>query len=186
MSDDKGQPIPVIFKKKEENDDKRAIDVNVHHKKIDRRVFTQEQIGIDKIAQDSDASFYITGKTTKIGFLNFLQLISKHDMGQVEMKENEEVVVSSDLVMKIATAEVVDSDEEDMKFIDAMAIGIFISGFFLSAFALISNSIADINTFAWILLVVSLLFLGHYTYRGSKSGELQRYMRVAMKSLSKK
>ncbi|MDF2379385.1 MAG: hypothetical protein P1V18_04155 [Candidatus Gracilibacteria bacterium] len=186
MPEDKGQPIPVIFKKKDDKVQSPAIDVNVHHKKIDRRVFTQEQIGIDKIAQDSDASFYITGKTTKIGFLNFLQLVSKHDMGQVQMKENEEIVLSSDLVMRIATADVVDSDEDDMRFIDAMAIGIFIAGFFLSCFALLSNNIADINTFAWILLTVSLLFLGHYTHRGSKSGELQRYFRVAVKSLSKK
>jgi len=183
--DDKGKPIPVIFSKRvRERPDQ--VEINLQHKQIDRRVFNQDQVGIDKIVEDSESTFYITGKTTKIPLLNFLQMVGKHDMAQVADKEAEEIVLASDLIVRIASAEITDEDEENMKFVDATVIGMFIAAFFLSGFALISNSLKDIATFSWILLLVSLLFLSHYIYQGFRSGDLQKYMRAAVKSLSKK
>jgi len=185
MSDDKGKPIPVIFQKGRRNDSD-SVELKMEHKKIDRRVFSQQQVGIDKIVEDSDSSFYITGKTTKIPFLNFIQLISRHDIGQVEGKEHEEMVVSSDLIMRIATADITDEDEEAMQYVDATAVGMFIAGFLLASFALISRNVEDITTLSWIVLLVSTLLLVHYTYKGAKSGDLQKYARAAMKSLTRK
>ncbi|MGE3278387.1 MAG: hypothetical protein AB7J40_01105 [Candidatus Altimarinota bacterium] len=181
---DKGKPIPVILNKKVENTG--PIEVNVQERKIDRRVFHQEQVSLDKIVSDSDSQFYITGKTTKIGLRNFLQLVSKHDMNEVENLDKEEIVVSSDMITRIATASVVDEDEEGMKYVDSFSIGIFIASFLLSIFALMTKTETDLKTFAWILLLVSTLFLVNYTYRGIQSKELHRIWRLCIKSLSKK
>jgi hypothetical protein len=181
---DKGKPIPVILNKRVENTG--PIEVNVQERKIDRRVFHQEQVSLDKIVSDSDSQFYITGKTTKIGLRNFLQLVGKHDMNEVENLDKEEVVVSSDVITRIATATVVDEDEEGIKYVDSVAIGIFVSSFFLSMFALFIRTETDLKTFAWILLLVSTLFLANYTYRGMKSKQIHKIFRLCIKSLSRK
>jgi len=181
---DKGKPIPVILNKKVESTG--PIEVNVQERKIDRRVFHQEQVSLDKIVSDSDSQFYITGKTTKIGLRNFLQLVTKHDLNEVENLDKEEVVVSSELITRVATASVVDEDEEGIKYVDSVAIGMFLASFFLSIFALLTKTETDLKTFAWILLLVSTLFLVNYTYRGIQSKELHRIWRMCIKSLSKK
>lgn len=180
---EKGQPIPVILKKRVENSG--PLEINIQEKRIDRRVFHQEQVSLDKIVSDSASQFYITGKSTKIGLMNFLQLVKKHDLNEVELSQ-EEVVLSSDLITKIATASVVDDDEESMKFIDAAAIGMFIAAFFLSLFALLTKTQEDLKTFSWILLLLSGVFLSNYLYRGIKSRELHRIWRLCIKSLSRK
>ena len=100
--------------------------------------------------------------------------------------EKEDIVISSELITRIATAPVVDEDQEDMKYIDAVAIGIFCSSLFLSLFILMSAELAEIKTFSLILVIVSLVFLGNYTYRGIKSGQLMKAARICIKSLSKK
>lgn len=181
---DKGKPIPVILKKRVEGTS--PIEVNVQERKIDRRVFHQEQVSLDKIVNDSNSQFYITGKTTKIGLKNFLQLVSKHDLNEVEGLQDEEVVVSSDLITKVATATVVDEDEENLKYVDAVSIGVFLASFLLSIFALLTKTQEDVKTFSWILLLVSGLFLANYTYRGIKSNQLSKVWRAIIKSLSKR
>jgi len=180
---DKGRPIPVILKKRLE--ESGPLEINVQEKRIDRRVFHQEQVSLDKIVSDSSSQFYITGKTTKIGLMNFLQLAKKHDLNEIDLS-TEELVVSSELITKIATATVVDDEAEDLKYIDAGSIGIFIASFFLSIFALLTKTQADIKTFSWILLLLSGLFLTNYVYKGVKSKELGRLWRLCIKSLSKK
>jgi|CXWL01.1.fsa_nt_gi hypothetical protein len=180
---DKGKPIPVILKQRIEGSG--PLEINIQEKRIDRRVFHQEQVSLDKIVSDSASQFYITGKSTKIALLNFLQLIKKHDLNEVDLSA-EEVVLSSDLITKIATASVVDDDEESLKYIDAGAIGMFIASFFLSIFALLTKTEEDLKTFAWILLLLAVVFLSNYLYRGIKGKELSRLWRLCIKSLSKK
>jgi hypothetical protein len=181
---DKGKPIPVILNKRVEGTG--PLEINVQEKKIDRRVFHQEQVSLDKIVNDSDSQFYITGKTTRIGLRNFLQLVTKHDMNEVENLDKEEIVVSSELITRVATASVVDEDEEGLKYVDSVAIGVFLSSFFLSLFALLIKTESDLKTFAWILLLLSMIFLANYTYRGMKSKQLHKIFRMCIKSLSKK
>ncbi|GEM_PF-5846560 len=180
---DNNNSFPVIVKKRVETTG--PLEVNIREKIVTRREFNQEQVSLDSIVKDSDSKFYITGKTTKIGFMNFVQLISKHNIGEVEGLDREDIVISSDLITQIATASVVDADEEFLHYIDASAIGIFIASFVLSLFALFSKTLSDLKTFSWILLLISGLFLLHYTYRGMKSGELKRVWRLMLKSLTK-
>lgn len=182
--DDKGRAIPVILKKKIQ--ETSPLQINVEDKKIHRQVSREEAVSFDKIMEDSESKFYITGKTTKIGLMNFLTLFEKHDTNEIENLNEEEIVVSSELVTQIATSEVIDEEDEDLKYIDAVAIGIFTSSLLLSVFILSTSTLADIKTLGWILLVVSLVFLGNYTYKGVKSGNLMRVMRVIIKSLSRK
>lgn len=183
MIDPKGKPIPVILNKK--IDTTGPLEVNIREKTVTRREFHQEQVSLDKIVADSDSKFYITGKTTKIGLQNFLQLASKHDLNEVDGLDREELVVSSELLTKIATSSVVDEDDEHLKYIDSAAIGVFFASALLSIFALLIKTPADLKTFAWILLVISALFLGNYSYRGMKSGEMRRVWRLLLKSLTK-
>ncbi|MDP3975801.1 MAG: hypothetical protein Q8P95_02695 [bacterium] len=175
--------IPVTIKKKLETE---PVEINLHHRQVDRRNFNQDQVSLDKIVEDSDSSFYITGKTTKIGLLNFLRLIDKHDINEVDGLPEQELVVSSDLITRIATATVLDEEEEDGKYIDAVAIGIFLAALFLSGLTLLTQTLADVQSFAWILLVLSGAFIVYYSYKGAKSGTLKRVVRVCIKSLSKK
>lgn len=184
MKMDKGKPVPVILKKKIQ--ETPPLEVNIHRGRVNHGVIREEQVSLDKIVEDSQSNFYITGKTTKIGLNNFLQLIEKHDTTEVENMDVEEVVVSSELITRIATTTVIDEDAEDLKYIDSLAIGILSTSFFLSLFALFTRTTEDIRTFAWILLLVSFAFLSNYTYRGIKSGELKRVARICLKSLSKK
>lgn len=181
---EKGKPIPVILKRKLE--ETPPLEVNIHRGKIHHEVIREEQISFDKIVEDSQSNFYITGKTTKIGLNNFLNLIEKHDIAEVENMDQEEVIVSSELITRVATASVIDEDAEDLKYIDSLAIGILGASFFLSLFALFTKTSEDIKTFAWILMLVSFAFLANYTYRGIKSGELKRVTRICFKSLSRK
>ncbi|MDP2691520.1 MAG: hypothetical protein U1C97_00370 [Candidatus Gracilibacteria bacterium] len=182
---DKGDSIPVIINKRIE--DTGPIHFNVRDSKIERAVTREEHVSLDKIIEDSQSSFLITGKSTKIQLMNFLNLIDRHELADVmEDMRREEIVISSNLITQIATAPVVDEDDEDMKYIDSFAIGIFCSALFLSIFALITKTVEDLRTFAWILLLISLFFLGNYTYRGIKSGQLKKVIRVCIKSLSKK
>jgi len=181
---DKGSPIPVILNKKVS--DRKPLEINLRGKDKAQKISREESISFDKIVESSNSEFLITGKTTKIGLTNFLQLIDKHDIGEVEDFHEQEVVVSSDLITRIAMAEVVDEDEEGMKYVDAAAIGIFGTSLFLSIFALFTKTAADIKTFSWILMLVSLVFLGHYTYSGIKSGQLAKVVRIVIKSLSRK
>lgn len=181
---DKGKPIPVILKKK--ITDSGPLEVEVGERRRQYQTIREEQVSLDKIIEQSDSKFYVTGKTTKIGLNNFLQLIEKHETGEIEGMNEEEIVVSSDLITQVASAPVVDEDQEDMKYIDSVAIGIFAASLFLSIFALLAKSQTDVRTFAWILLLVSLVFLGNYTYKGVKSGELTRVIRVCIKSLSRR
>jgi len=182
--EDKGKPVPVILKKKVQETE--PLQVNVRKRDTEHKVVREEQVSFDKILDDSKSEFYITGKTTKIGLMNFLNLIDKHDIGEVAGLDEEEIVLSSDLVTRIATASVIDEIQEDLKYVDSFAIGVFISACFLSIFALLTASMNDIRTFAWILLLISGLFLAHYTYRGIKSGELNRVSKIIIKSLSKR
>ncbi len=178
-----GNPFPVIVKKRLESTG--PLEVNIREKIVTRREFNQEQVSLDSIVKDSDSKFYITGRTTKIAFTNFIQLISKHNIGEVEGLEREDIVLSSDLVTRLATASVVDADEEFLHYVDASAIGIFLASFVLSFFSLVSKTLSDLKSFSWILLLISGLFLLHYTYRGLKSGELKRVWRLMLKSLTK-
>lgn len=181
---DKEKSIPVIIKRKVESTG--PLQINLNEKMVTRREFHQEQMSLDKIVADSASQFYMTGKTTKISLHNFLQLVSKHDMNEIENLQQEDIVISSDLVTRIATASVVDEDEESLKYVDCVAIGIFLASFLLSVFSLFTKTPQDLKTFAWFLLVISALFLSNYTYRGMKSGELHRVWRLLLKSLTKK
>ena len=181
---DKGKPVPVILKKKV--NETGPIEVQVHDGKIERKVVREEQVSFDKIVDDSGSQFYITGKTTKIGLGNFLQLIEKHNIGEVDNLFDEEIIVSSELITNIATASVVDEDEDDLKYVESLAVGVLSGGFFLSLFALLVKTQQDLKTYAWILLLVSGGFLGYYLVKGMKSGELPRVARICIKSLSKK
>ena len=181
---DKGQAIPVILKKKVE--ETGPLQVNIGKDTIHRQYNREEHVSLDRIFEDSESKFYMAGKNTKIGLLNFLQLFDKHDTNEILDLEKEDIVISSELITRIATAPVVDEDQEDMKYIDAVAIGIFCSSLFLSLFILMSAELAEIKTFSLILVIVSLVFLGNYTYRGIKSGQLMKAARICIKSLSKK
>lgn len=180
---DKGQPVPVILKKKVE--ETGPVEVDVKRGTVNRTINREEQVSFDKIISDSQSSFYITGKTTKIGLGNFLDLIDKHQIGEVDNFYDEDIVISSDLITRIATASTVDEDDDDLKYVESMSIGVLTGGFLLSLFALFMQSQEDIKTYAWIVLLVSLGFLGYYLYKGVKTGELKRIIRVCIKSLSK-
>jgi hypothetical protein len=184
MDMDKGKPVPVILNKKIQ--DTGPIEVEVRRGNVERKVVREEQISFDKIVEDSDSKFIMTGKMTKIGLGNFLQLIEKHEIGEVQGFFEEEIVVSSDIITQIATASVVDEDDEDMKYIESMAIGVLSGGLFLSIFILTIRTTEDLRSYAWIIMLVSLGLLGYYTWKGVKSGELKRILRVCVKSLSKK
>jgi desulfoferrodoxin (superoxide reductase-like protein) len=184
MDSDKGKPVPVILNNKIK--DTGPIEVEVRRGQVEHKVVREEQISFDKIVEDSDSKFIMTGKMTKIGMGNFLQLIEKHEIGEVNGFFEEEVVVSSEMITQIATASVVDEDDEDMKYIESMAIGVLTGGLFLSIFILAIKTTEDLRSYAWIILLVSLGLLGYYTWKGLKSGELKRIIRVCVKSLSKK
>src|SRR3990172_3294558 len=126
---DKGQAIPVILKKKVE--ETGPLQVNIGKDTIHRQYNREEHVSLDRIFEDSESKFYMAGKNTKIGLLNFLQLFDKHDTNEILDLEKEDIVISSELITRIATAPVVDEDQEDMKYIDAVAIGIFCSSLFL-------------------------------------------------------
>lgn len=177
-------PEPIIVKRKLETTS--PLEVNILNKSVTRREFHQEQVSLDKIVSDSDSKFYITGKTTKIGFINLIQLVSKHSINEVDGLGQEEVVLSSNLLSKIATASVVDEDDEFMRYIDAGAVGVFLSSFLLSIFGLAIRNTDDLKTFAWILLLVSAVFLSNYIYRGIRSGEIHRVWRLLIKSLTRR
>jgi hypothetical protein len=162
------------------------LEVNIRHKSVSRREFHQEGVSLDKIVNDSDSKFYITGRTTKVGFINLIQLVSKHNINEVDGMEQEEVVLSSDLLSKIASASVVDEDDEFMRYIDAGAVGVFFASFLLSIFGLVIRTTEDLRTFSWILLFVSVIFLANYTYRGIRSGEIHRVWRLLIKSLTRR
>jgi hypothetical protein len=181
---DKGEPIPVFLQKRKESDTS-PIEVQVQ-KSQKPTVIQQEHVSLDKIVQSSESSFYITGKTTKIGLLNFLNLLDKHELNEIEGLEKEEVVVSSQLITEIASAEVADEDEDNLKYIDSFAIGVFVASFGVSLFMIFAAQIQDIRAFSWILLLLSVAFLGHYTYKGIRSGELEKVTKAVIKSLSKK
>lgn len=181
---DKGKSVPVIINKKFK--ETGPIEVEVRRGNVERKVVREEQISFDKIVEDSESKFIMTGKMTKIGMGNFLQLIEKHEIGEVEGFFEEEIVVSSDVITQVATASVVDEDDEDMKYIESMAIGVLTGGLFLSIFIIAMKTPEDLRSYAWIILLVSLGLLGFYTYKGMKSGELKRILRVCVKSLSKK
>ena len=183
--DDKGDAIPVIFKKKME--DRGPIEINVGRRgDIIRQVSREEHISLDKIVEDSQSQFYIAGKTSKIGLMNFLKLVEKHDITEVTGLEQEQVIVSTELITHIATATVIDEDQEDMKYIDSLAVGIFTSCFILALFALLTQTLADLKSFAWLLLLLSTGFLSYYLYRGVKSGQLRKVIRICVKSLSRR
>ncbi len=187
MSDsraDKGQPIPVVLSNPTEKTG--PIEVNVSRENTNRQVIQQEHISLDKIVGDSGSSFYVTGKNTKINLMNFLTLLEKHELAEVAQLDQEELVVSSDLITRVAMAPVVDEDENDMQYIDAFVIGFFVSGLLISIFLLVIGTLEDMKSLSWILVLVSVLFLGQYLYKGVKSGELNRIIRVVVKSLSKK
>ncbi len=184
MDSDKGRSVPVILNKKVQ--DTGPIEVEVRRGNVERKVVREEQISFDKIVEDSESKFIMTGKMTKIGLGNFLQLIEKHEIGEVDGFFQEEIVVSSDMITQVATASVVDEDDEDMKYIESMAIGVLTGGFFLSVFILAVRTTEDLRSYAWIILLVSIGLLGYYSYKGIKSGELKRIIRVCIKSLSKR
>lgn len=181
---DKGTPVPVILNKKVEKTG--PLEVEVRRGNVERKVVREEQISFDKIVEDSDSKFIMTGKMTKIGMGNFLQLIEKHEIGEVEGFFNEELIVSSDLITQVATASVVDEDDEDMKYVESMAIGVLTGGLFMALFILMIKTTEDLRSYAWIIFLISFGMLGYYLYKGIKNGELKRIIRVAIKSLSKK
>ena len=182
---DKGQAVPVILKKKVSSSS-NPLEVEVRNGKIERTVNREEHVSFDKIIENSESNFYITGKTTKIGLLNFLNLIEKHDINEVEGIFKEEIIVSSEIITQIATATVIDEDTENLKYVESLSVGVLIGGFVLSLFALLIRTEQDLKTYAWILLLVSAGFLGYYSYRGMKSGELKKVIRICIKSLSKR
>ena len=182
--EDKDKRIPVIIKK--ELKKTGPLEVNVRRRDEEHYTIREEHISFDKIVEDSKSEFVITGKTTKIGLMNFLNLVEKHDILELDNLDKEELILGSELITRIATATVIDEIQEDLKYVDSFAIGIFLASFLLSLFALFTSGLADIKTFSWILLLISGAFLGHYIYRGVKSGELNRITRVVITSLSKK
>ena len=177
--------IPVILRRKDPLQKEEALEVKLHQIKEDRHYYSQEQVGIDKIVEDSGSQFYITGKKVKIRLMDLLNLVEKHDTAEVQGMEDEEVVVSSALLTRIATAEILDEEEEKLKLFDATAVGLFISAGLLSLFALTTKTLADIKTFAWIILGISGFFLLHFFYRGIKSGEVRSLMKTWLRNAGK-
>jgi hypothetical protein len=161
-----------------------SVQVKLNRIKEDRHYYSQEQLGIDKIVEDSESSFYVTGKTVKMNLIDFLNLAEKHDISTIDMS-NEEIVLSSSLITQMATAEVIDEDEDKLKLFDATAVGLFISGTLLSLFALFTKTMADIKTFSYVILGVSAFFLAHYAYKGTKTGEIKRLLKAWGRKISK-
>jgi hypothetical protein len=174
-----------VVKRREIEEQNKPISVRVSKREVDRNVFHQEQISLDKIVEDSDSRFYIAGKTLKMNLGDFVSLVEKHELGEVPHWEDEEVILSSKLVTDIATSTVTDEDEDQLKLFDAVAVGLFVAGFLMSLFIVLTKSIADVRTFAWIIMAISAFFIASYIYRGHKSGELKRLMKAWVRKAGK-
>jgi hypothetical protein len=178
------QEEPIVIKRNRPVGEDR-VQVKLHKVQEDRRYYSQDQVSIDKIVEDSESNFYITGKNVKLSFLDLLNLVEKHNINQVANLDEEEIIVSSKLVTQIATADITDEDEDKLKLIDATAVGLFMGSLLLSVFALFTKTMADIKTFSWVILGVSAFFLTHYLYRGYKSGEIRNLSKAWMRKLGK-
>ncbi|HEC20954.1 MAG TPA: hypothetical protein ENI70_00375 [Candidatus Peregrinibacteria bacterium] len=176
-------PIPVILKKIPP--EKKGIQ-NEDLTKRETRYYRQEQLSLDKIVEGSGSQFYITGENTRVTFKDLLDLIEKHDISQVHDIDKEEIVLSSKLLTGIAKADVVEEEEEELRYIDASAIGIFIGGFFISLFSLLTPSASDIHAVSWVIILVSGFFLLSYLYKGIRSGFLRSFVKKWLQKISQK
>ena len=176
---------PVVIKRRELDSMDRPISVRVAKKEVDRNVFHQEQVSLDKIVEDSESRFYIAGKTLKMNLGDFLSLVDKHEITEVPHWEEEEIIVASKLVTDIATATVTDEDEDNLKLFDAAAVGVFLSGLLISVFVVFTRSLEDMKTFGWVIFGVCAFFLLTYLYRGYHSGEIRKLFKAWLRKAGK-
>lgn len=171
-------PVPVVVKR-------IASDESVKKLERDISVTREEQFNLDKIIEGAGTKFYVTGDTVKIGFYELLDLSTKHNIAQVQDANKEEVVVSSRLLTSIARAEVVDQEEQELQYVDAASVGIFIGAILFGLVGILLTDLEQLMTFSWILLIVGGVMLSSYTYQGMKSGFLRKLWRKYLAKMAK-
>ncbi len=177
QEEDAEMPIPVVLKNLE--DDLEPFEDET------TRVIRREQINLDKIMEGAGTKFYVTGDTVKIGAKEFLDLSEKHDMDQVLHLEKEEIVISSKLLAGIARADVIEEEEEELQYIDAAAVGLFIAGFIGGLVGIFVSKIAYVHTASWVIFFVSMAMLISYVYQGIRTGFIKRLWKKYLAKMAK-
>ena len=170
--------VPVVVKR-------ITPDESVKKLERDISVTREEQFNLDKIIEGAGTKFYVTGDTVKIGFYELLDLSTKHNIAQISDANKEEVVVSSRLLTNIARSEVVDQEEQELQYVDAASVGIFIGAILFGLVGILLTDLEQLMTFSWILLIVGGVMLSSYTYQGIKSGFLRKLWRKYLAKMAK-
>ena len=173
--EDVEMPIPVVLKNLDDEMERNE----------KTKVIRREQINLDKIMEGSGSKFYVTGDTVKIGIRELLDLADKHDMDQVLHLEKEEAVISAKLLAGIARADVVEEEEEELQYIDAAAIGLFVAGFMAGLIGIFITEIAHVRTVAWVIFFVSTAMLISYIYQGIRTGFIKRFWKKYLAKMAK-
>jgi hypothetical protein len=79
----------------------------------------------------------------------------------------------------------VEEEEEELQYIDAAAVGLFITGFFAGLVGILVSEISHIHTIAWVILFVSTAMLISYIYQGVRTGFIRRLWKKYLAKMAK-
>jgi hypothetical protein len=175
--EESGMPIPVVLKNLEDEKDKDRVGKT--------KVIRREQVNLDNIMEESGTKFYVTGDTVKIGFRELLYLADRHDLDQVLDLEKEDVVISAKLLAGIARSDLVEEEEEELQYIDAAAVGLFIAGFLVGIIGILVSDISHVHTAAWVIFFVCTAMLISYIYQGIRTGFIKRFWKKYLQKIAK-
>lgn len=174
--DDNDMTVPVVVHSSDTERDHR-----VHEQ---RKIVREEKVDLDKIIEGAGTKFFVTGERVEVGFRELLDLAAKHDLGQILDVERESVTVSSKLLTGMARADVIDEEDPELQYIDAIAVGLFLGGFLLGLIALFMSD-GDLKTAAWVILLLSVAMLSSYAYQGIKTGFLKKMVKKYLAKMAK-
>jgi hypothetical protein len=122
----------------------------------------------------SGSKFYVSGDNVRLGFRELLSLAERHDLGQILDLEKEEVVISAKLLAGMARADVVDAEADQLQYVDAAAVGLFMAGTLFGLLAVFLQDLQQARTIGWVIFIVSIVMMASYVYQGLRSGFIKK------------